>query len=152
MTNATPNQAENTRYGYKNDEGHILHIATIGHNRDHVELAIKGIGDLHWRSLNIPATEAAGVALAILKAAGFALGSHRRDSDGAHEIVDTAAGMLADAVRIGEKNKTHGELTRRRDELAAEYTAVSSYNGQLPYTKNLIDRIISEQDAKQATK
>lgn len=30
----------------------------------------------------------------------------------------------------------------RRDELAAEFTAVNSYNGQLPYTQKLIDRII----------
>lgn len=30
----------------------------------------------------------------------------------------------------------------RRDELAAEFTAVNSYSAQLPYTQKLIDRII----------
>ena len=33
-------------------------------------------------------------------------------------------------------------ITRRRDELASEFTAVNSYSGQLPYTQKLIDRII----------
>lgn len=33
-------------------------------------------------------------------------------------------------------------VMRRRDELAAEFTAVQSYGGQLPYTQKLIDRII----------
>lgn len=38
-------------------------------------------------------------------------------------------------------------LARRRDELASEFTAVNSYNGQLPYTQKLIDRIISLEEA-----
>lgn len=36
---------------------------------------------------------------------------------------------------------------RRRDELASEFTAVNSYNGQLPYTQKLIDRIIELENA-----
>ena len=36
---------------------------------------------------------------------------------------------------------------KRRDELASEFTAVNSYNGQLPYTQKLIDRIISLEEA-----
>jgi len=41
------------------------------------------------------------------------------------------------------------QLRTRRDELAAEFTAVNSYSGQLPYTQNLIDRIIElEKKAK----
>lgn len=35
-----------------------------------------------------------------------------------------------------------GAVSRRRDELAAEFTAVKSYGAQLPYTQKLIDRII----------
>lgn len=35
---------------------------------------------------------------------------------------------------------------KRRDELASEFTAVNSYNGQLPYTQKLIDRIIDLED------
>lgn len=48
-----------------------MHVSTVGHNRDHVELAIAGVGDLDWRSLNIPAAEVPGIALAILTAAGL---------------------------------------------------------------------------------
>lgn len=33
-------------------------------------------------------------------------------------------------------------INRRRDELASEFTAVNSFSGQLPYTQNLINRII----------
>lgn len=36
----------------------------------------------------------------------------------------------------------------RRDELATEFTAVNSYNGQLPYTQKLIDRIIELENHK----
>jgi len=36
---------------------------------------------------------------------------------------------------------------KRRDELAAEFTAVNSYDAQLPYTQKLIDRIISLEGA-----
>jgi len=34
------------------------------------------------------------------------------------------------------------KLRARLDELAAEFTAVNSYSGQMPYTQKLIDRII----------
>lgn len=34
------------------------------------------------------------------------------------------------------------DKAQRRDELAAEFTAVNSYGGLLPYTQKLIDRII----------
>ncbi len=38
-------------------------------------------------------------------------------------------------------------VSERRDELAAEFTAVNSYGGQLPYTQKLIDRIITLEEA-----
>jgi len=47
--------------------------------------------------------------------------------------------MEAEAKQEAEKNAARD---KRRDELAAEFTAVNSYNGQLPYTQNLINRII----------
>ncbi len=43
------------------------------------------------------------------------------------------------AKKEAEKNAARD---KRRDELAAEFTAVNSYSGQLPYTQNLINRII----------
>ena len=50
-----------------------------------------------------------------------------------------AAALTIQKWREGEAARA---LDQRRDELAAEFTAVESYNGQLQYTKNLIDRII----------
>lgn len=40
------------------------------------------------------------------------------------------------------RQKENKALQKRRDELASQFTAVNSYNGQLPYTQKLIDHII----------
>jgi len=46
------------------------------------------------------------------------------------QFMEQAGARAAEKIRV------------RRDELAAEFTAVNSYSGQLPYTQKLIDRII----------
>jgi hypothetical protein len=46
-----------------------------------------------------------------------------------------------------EKVRADEKRNRRRDELASEFTAVNSYNGQLPYTQALINRIIDLESA-----
>ena len=50
-----------------------------------------------------------------------------------------------DAIRI--EREAEAAQDRRRDELAQEFTAVNSYAGQLPYTQNLINRIIELEGA-----
>lgn len=93
-------------------------------------------------------TDAPAMALAILTAAGYALGNDRRGSIGAHEMVDTAAGMLNDAVRIGQRNQAHAELNRRRDKLAQELIqdACYAYRHAAADQQRAIDMIIQLQD------
>lgn len=52
-------------------------------------------------------------------------------------------------VASGKWQKMQAEeaLNRRRNELSAEFTAVNSFGGQLPYTQNLINRIIELEEA-----
>lgn len=47
-----------------------------------------------------------------------------------------------EAIIAAKKAAADAAVAKRRDELAAEFTAVNSYNGQLPYTQKLIDRIV----------
>jgi len=151
MQNATPPPAENTRYGYKTAEGHRLHVSTVGAARDHVELAIAGIGDLDWRSLNIPATEVPGIALALLRTAGF-VPSGDSEPSGFRGCVETAAGHLDDAVLIADGLAAAAELTRRRDELAQNLVGdgAFAYGFADPELQRAIDMIIQLQD--EATK
>lgn len=67
------------------------------------------------------------------------------DGDDDHPLQAALEHLAVWQYREAEKaaaREAEQELQRRRDELAAEFTAVESYNGQLQYTKNLIDRII----------
>lgn len=48
-----------------------------------------------------------------------------------------------EAIIAAKQAAAAAAVAKRRDELAAEFTAVNSYNGQLPYTQKLIDRIVA---------
>lgn len=52
-----------------------------------------------------------------------------------------------DTILAAKEAKAKVARDKRRDELASEFTAVNSYSGQLPYTQNLINRIIELEDA-----
>lgn len=52
-----------------------------------------------------------------------------------------------DEILRAKEAKADAALNRRRNELASEFTAVNSYGGQLPYTQNLINRIIELEGA-----
>lgn len=141
------NYIENTRYGYKNAEGHRIHVSTVGAGSDHVELAIAGVGDLGWRSLNIPAAEAPGIALALLKAAGVQ--PHHGTARCAGDRMDMwAVRYLADHVEAQAEDAAEKELTRRRDELARKLTGFPAYNYQSASNtiQRAIDIIIQLQD------
>lgn len=64
---------------------------------------------------------------------------------------DIAYANLAIAEAVEARDAEAAEATaardKRRDELAQEFTAVNSYGGQLPYTQNLINRIIELEGA-----
>lgn len=52
-----------------------------------------------------------------------------------------------DAILAAKEAEAKAAWNKRRDELAAEFTAVNSYSGQLPYTQDLINRIIELEGA-----
>ncbi|GAA5229240.1 hypothetical protein [Arthrobacter cryoconiti] len=145
--------AENIRWGYKNADGHRLHVSTVGAGRDHVELAIAGVGDFDWRSVNIRAADAPGIALAILKAAGI------QRHGGTHLVVGDRRDMwavryLTEHVEAQAEDAAEAELTRRKDELAVKLmqergfsTSVASYKLVAPVAQAAIDMIIELQDA-----
>jgi hypothetical protein len=57
------------------------------------------------------------------------------------------AEMAAIAIHLDAIHAKDAARNKRRDELASEFTAVNSYNGQLPYTQALINRIIDLESA-----
>src|SRR6185312_15396854 len=115
-----PAPSERTQYGYKNDEGHRLHIMADRIKTGHVMLSVTGVGDLEPRSMNIRDKDVPGVALALLKAAGVEphngtelVRGDRRDMWAVRNLMDHVEAQAEDAA---EK-----ELTRRRGEIAAEH-------------------------------
>lgn len=74
---------------------------------------------------------------------------HPADGDKAGEWNRKIAyANLAVADAIDARDATNAVWRqKRRDELASEFTSVNSYNGQLPYTQKLIDRIIELEEA-----
>lgn len=143
---------ERTRWAYKNDDGHRLYISTVGHEHDHVELSITGVGDLDWRSLNIPAGEAPGIALAILKVAGFRAANPRtsdKDFFGGDEAGAEWAVMWLEKLAAAQQVQNHEkDLTRRRDELACNLAGdgAFAYRFALPDHQRAINMIIQLQD------
>lgn len=133
MQNATPNTSY-AKYEVKDGNGNLV---TVTGNFEQVIIRIASF------AAYIPNAEAPAVALAILTAAGWP------ETDRA-SITHQILGDLGRVVEITGQAAAKAELTRRRDELANEFTAVSTYNGQLPYVKNMLDRIIQLQD--EATK
>lgn len=85
-----------TRTIFKDVSGDSLEVKTALNG----EAFLLGSSDAELRFFN---TDAPAMAMAILEAAGYALGRDRRGSSGAHELADTAAGMLNDAACIADK-------------------------------------------------
>lgn len=93
---------------------------------------------------------APAVALAILKAAGFAPSGNPEPS-GFRGCVETAAGHLDDAVLIAAGEAARAELTRRRDELAHEHgLGAGTYESTSGPARSIINAFIQLQD--EATK
>lgn len=146
--------SERTQYGYKNHEGHRLHIMADRILTGNVLVSVTGVGDLEPRSLNIPDTDVPGVALALLKSAGYGqLHQHLPHHDDIPSMVELAAGHLSDAIDIREQNNRRRiqaieqELTRRRNELAlALCISTTGYNSSSPGAQRAIDMIVQLQD------
>lgn len=120
--------SERTQYGYKNVEGHRLHIMADRILTGHVLVSITGVGDLEPRSLNIPDVDVPGVALALLKSAGFGqIHEHLPHHDDIPSMVELAAGHLSDAVATREQVAAE-KLTRRRNELAKAVAKKSDWS------------------------
>ena len=96
-------------------------------------------------SLLFPNTDAPAIALAILKAAGFAP-SGNPDPSGVRGCVETAAGHLDDAILIAAGEAAQRELTRRRASLLDEHGIHGPYDMAITPVKVLIDTIIALQD------
>lgn len=138
---------ERTQYGYKNHEGHRLHIMADRILTGNVLVSITGIGDLEPRSMNIPDAEMPGVALAILRAAGVTSSPHD-----CADSLELALAQLEEHEGIRRNRAAQQELTRRRDELARNFAddAAFAYLFSNPSHQAAIDMIIQLQD--EATK
>jgi len=151
MQNATPNPAENSRYGFTNTDRDKL---TIGPSIvNHFCIAVEEVGEIAADIIRIPNDQAPAVALAILTAAGFEP-SGSNEPSGLRESVETAAGYLDDAVHLAKGAAAAKELTKRRDELAQEFIphipGITYDKLATNGIKRAIDMIISLQD--EATK
>ena len=148
------NASERTQYGYKNHEGHRLHIMADRILTGNVLVRVTGVGDLEPRSMDVRDEDVPGVALAMLRAAGFAP-SGNPEPYGFRACVETAAGHLDDAVLIAAGKAAKAELIKRRDDLAAKLFDLPVYELHPdPFTyfdstevvRNAIDMIIQLQD------
>lgn len=137
---------ERTQWAYKNNDGHILHIMADRILTGHVLVSVTGVGDLEPRSMDVRDEDVPGVALAMLRAAGFAPSGNPEPS-GFRACVETAAGHLDDAVLIAAGKAAEKELTRRRDAIAAEHGLGGfTYESTSGPARSIINAVIQLQD------